>query len=231
LHVETLPLHVSAGQPFLLRVTVREIVIEPEPQGCSNAVYWNDTVQVSKGLLDIHVSYSYCPSFSSTPAGAQNTVTAIREWNVPGLAAGAYAVRFGEGLDPAFAETRVRIEAPTTQLALRDDRFLVFVDRQDGAISVPASATALTAESGYFSFFAPSNVEVTVKILDGRGLNGRFWLFAATMTDLPFTLSVVDTAGGCWVPPDDPRLTCPTRTYRAVAGENRNFIDTDAFAD
>jgi hypothetical protein len=230
LHVETLPLHVSAGQPFLLRVTVREAALVPDPYGCSSSFYWNDTVQVSKGLIDIHVSSSYCPSLSSTPTEAQN-ITAVHEWDVPGLAAGAYTVRFGEGIDPPVAATRLRIEAPTTQLALGDDRFLVFVDRQAGATSVPASATALTAESGYFSFFAPSNVEVTVKILDGRGLNGRFWLFAASMTDLPFTLSVADTAGGCRVQPGDPRLTCPTRTYRAVAGENRNFIDTDAFAD
>jgi hypothetical protein len=231
LHVETVPLHVSAGQPFVLRVTVRETTYEPDPIGCTAAVYWNGTVQVSKGILDIHVSYSVCPSSSSSSADAQGMVTAVREWQVPGLAAGAYTVQFGEGVDPAYAETRLRVEAPTPQLKLRNDRFLVFVDRQDGATSVPASATALTAESGYFSFFAPSNVEVTVKVLDGRGVNGRFWLFAASMTDLPFTLAVVDTAGSCWTPPGDPRLTCPTRTYRSVAGENRNFIDTDAFED
>jgi hypothetical protein len=230
LHVETVPLHVSAGQPFLLRVTVRETAIEPDPYGCTSSVYWNDTVEVSRGLIDIHVSATYCPSFSSTPTGAQNIVTSVREWNVPGLDAGAYTVKFGEGIDSPYAETRLRVEAPTAQLALRDDRFAVFVDRLDGAASVPASATALTAESGYFSFFAPSNVEVTVKVLDGRGVNGHFWIFAASMTDLPFRLSVVDMSH-CVDSPSDSRLTCPTRTYTAVAGENRNFIDTDAFAD
>src|SRR4029079_19812831 len=62
LQVETVPLHIGAGQPFVLRVTVRETTHEPDPIGCTAAVYWNGAVQVTKGLLDIHVSSSVCPS-------------------------------------------------------------------------------------------------------------------------------------------------------------------------
>jgi hypothetical protein len=54
----------------------------------------------------------------------------------------------------------------------------------------------LTEESGYFWFFASDNVEVVVKILDGSSVNGHFWLFYGSLTDLGFELLVVDTETG-----------------------------------
>ena len=63
-----------------------------------------------------------------------------------------------------------------------------------------------------------------MKVLDGRAVNGRFWVFAASMSDRPFTLTIVDTAGGCL-----PLGTCQQRQYTEVAGHNRNFIDVGAF--
>lgn len=35
----------------------------------------------------------------------------------------------------------------------------------------------LTADTGYFWFFNPANVESIVKVLDGRPVNGKFWAF------------------------------------------------------
>lgn len=41
------------------------------------------------------------------------------------------------------------------------------------------SARPLTDESGAFWFFDPVNIEVTIKVLDGRPINGHFWVFIA----------------------------------------------------
>src|SRR6185436_19148233 len=54
----------------------------------------------------------------------------------------------------------------------------------------------LTADTGYFWFFDPSNVEVIVKVLDGCALNSRYWVFAAGLTDVRVELTVTDTVSG-----------------------------------
>jgi len=59
---------------------------------------------------------------------------------------------------------------------------------------------ALTEDSGGFWFFGPENLEVVVKILDGCGVNQRFWLYSAGLTDVEVTLGVLDTwTGQTWV--------------------------------
>jgi predicted esterase len=50
--------------------------------------------------------------------------------------------------------------------------------------------------SGLFWFFAPDNWEMLVKVLDGCGLNGHHWVFAAATTTVEYTLEVTDTRTG-----------------------------------
>ncbi len=57
-------------------------------------------------------------------------------------------------------------------------------------------AVALTADTGYFWFFAPSNVETVIKILDGRGVNGHVWVFYGALSNVEYTLTVTDTETG-----------------------------------
>jgi hypothetical protein len=54
----------------------------------------------------------------------------------------------------------------------------------------------LTADTGYFWFSSPGNVEVVVKVLDGRGLNGHFWVFYGALSDLEYKITVTDTFTG-----------------------------------
>ena len=56
----------------------------------------------------------------------------------------------------------------------------------------------LTDNSGYFYFFSPENIEVTMKVLDACSLAGfeNFWVFAAGMTDVEVFLTVTDTLFG-----------------------------------
>jgi hypothetical protein len=97
-------------------------------------------------------------------------------------------------------------------------------DRQGGEHR--ARATRLTMESGQFSFFDPSNVELVVKVLDGRALNEHLWVFAASMTDLAYTLTVTEhTVCDICSPPFSSRSS----TYTVPAGLNVNVLDTRAF--
>ena len=138
------------------------------------------------------------------------------------LPAGAYQV--------ALAGSSVSFEVVQPTELLLDGRFRVSLLRGATIVSPtlvtggePAAAVKLSDLSGYFWFFDSANVEVTVKIIDGTPVNGHFWLFAATMTDQPFVLEVLDTSIICAVAP------CRTNFYVNPAGKNQNFIDVRAF--
>ena len=81
-------------------------------------------------------------------------------------------------------------------LCLLDDRFRVEVSWRDfeGNEGI-GTAEQLTNESGHFWFFAAENIELAVKILDGRPINGHFWLFYASLSNVEFTVRVFDEAG------------------------------------
>ena len=50
--------------------------------------------------------------------------------------------------------------------------------------------------SGVFWFFTDGNWEMLVKVLDGCGLNDRYWVFSAATTNVEYTLTVKDTETG-----------------------------------
>jgi hypothetical protein len=56
----------------------------------------------------------------------------------------------------------------------------------------------LTADTGYFWFFAATNVEVVIKVLDACGFTARpaFWVFASGLTDVHVVLTVTDLTSG-----------------------------------
>ncbi len=53
-----------------------------------------------------------------------------------------------------------------------------------------------TADSGFFWFFDPANVELVVKVLDARTVNGHVWVFFGALTDVEYTVTVTDTQSG-----------------------------------
>jgi hypothetical protein len=103
-------------------------------------------------------------------------------------------------------------------LCLNQGRFRVTGTWQTASASGRVQAVPLTADSGYFWFFGPDNVEVTVKLLNGCALNNRYWLFASGMTNVKVDLVVTDTK------------FVVSRTY--ANPQNRVFrtiLDTNAF--
>jgi ELWxxDGT repeat protein len=75
-------------------------------------------------------------------------------------------------------------------------------------------------DSGLFTFFSADNWELMVKVLDGCGLNGHHWLFAAGTTNVGWTLTLEDRVG-----------LLPDRIYRNEVGTASPAIaDTSAMA-
>lgn len=106
---------------------------------------------------------------------------------------------------------------PTT-LCLREGRFRVEVAWKDFQHNMGLGQTLpLSSQTGGFWFFEPSNVELVVKVLDGRGINGRFWVFAASLTSVEFTLTVTDTQTG------------KRKVYQNPSGRMASFGDTGTF--
>lgn len=89
---------------------------------------------------------------------------------------------------------------PST-LCLHGDRFQVRVDWRDSqGGSGTGRSVPLKGETGAFWFFHPDNLELMVKVLDGRTVNGHFWVFYGSLSNVAFTLQVLDTATGrLWV--------------------------------
>ena len=108
-------------------------------------------------------------------------------------------------------------DCPSGALCLADGRFVVTAkwrlpDREGAATPI-----GWTGESGSFWFFSPGNVELLVKVLDGRAVNGHFWLFYASLSDVDFDLEVLDATSG------------QRRTYHNPRGTMASRADVDAF--
>jgi hypothetical protein len=87
---------------------------------------------------------------------------------------------------------------PDRTLCLLDSRFHVDVTWRDPRSGKTGTASAIpqTSDTGGFWFFNPDNLELTVKVLDGRAVNGHFWVFYGALSDVEFTLEVTDSATG-----------------------------------
>ncbi len=84
-----------------------------------------------------------------------------------------------------------------TILCLYDGRFELKVRWRDfEGHSGDGHAVALTSETGTFWFFDKDNVELVVKVLDGRSLTGHFWVFYGALSNVEYTLTVTDSVTG-----------------------------------
>jgi len=103
-------------------------------------------------------------------------------------------------------------------LCLGNGRFRVVADWRDfQGNRGDGTAVALTGDTGYFWFFDAANVEVVLKVLDGRGVNGHHWVFYGALSSVEYALTVTDTATGA------------VRRYENPAGRLASVADTEAF--
>ena len=91
-------------------------------------------------------------------------------------------------------------EPSVETLCLHGDRYAVRVEwwTGDGERGSALVTPLATRDSGLFRFFDPENWEVLIKVLDGCAVNGHHWVYAASTTDLGYTIRVTDTATGAF---------------------------------
>jgi hypothetical protein len=84
-----------------------------------------------------------------------------------------------------------------------DQRFMItasYSTSQGGGLSGNGHAIALSSlgvdQGGLFWFFAKTNPEMLVKVLNGCGTNNRFWVFFSAGTNVGFSVTVRDTVTG-----------------------------------
>jgi hypothetical protein len=98
--------------------------------------------------------------------------------------------------------------ANATTLCLSNNRFKVQVQWTAGDGSTgPGRAVALAGDTGHFWFFSPNNVEIVVKVVDGRVVNSRFWVFAGGLTNVNVVMTVTDAQTGAAKSYTNPQAT------------------------
>lgn len=162
--------------------------------------------------------------FASTDGGA---TWSLMGQGLAGLSLGEIAVDPHDPARPYVTVTNRGIATPyepeecepgPATLCLQGGRFrveAVWTDFQGNSGS--GQAIPMTDETGGLWFFDPANVELVVKVLDGRGSNGRFWVFAASLTSVEFTLTVTDVETG------------ERKVYPNPPGHMASFGDTNTF--
>jgi len=140
---------------------------------------------------------------------------------------GAFDTKEVEAPAPGLPLVSTRSDAATAtgsctpgpgRLCLQGGRFaLTAVWKDFSGHTGSGTAVSLTGDTGTFWFFSPTNVEVVAKVLDGRGLNGKFWLFYGALSNVEYTLTVTDTATGA------------VQTYKNPLGQFGSVGDTGAF--
>jgi hypothetical protein len=139
---------------------------------------------------------------------------------------GAYDPRWNNDvLNPAFASLRASdfevvqlgwqpSSAPgspcvpgDTRLCLNGGRFQVEAQWTANGQNGSGHAVAMTSDTGYFWFFADTNVEVVIKALNACGFNQRYWVYAGGLTNVRVHLTVTDTRTGAVKTYDNPRGT------------------------
>lgn len=137
------------------------------------------------------------------------------------------AQSFGEARLTRPAHGGGHCEPGPHRLCVLDNRFELEVRFVDPNASNPEgdpgkAATVLpsltTGATGFFWFFNEANIELAAKVLDGRALNGRFWLLYGGVSDVEYTLTVTDTVTGL------------SESYHNEQGSICGGVDTDAFS-
>ncbi len=171
-------------------------------------------------------------SVARTKAQIRNAINVPIQAPAPGLVAVWPLDGNGNEIVGGFSASRIglvsylfnlpmsRCETTATSICLAG-RFVVsvywrdFVGNTGSGKVVPFSS----ANSALFWFFSPDNWELLVKVLDGCGLGGRYWVFSAATTNVSYRLEVVDLSRG------------DTKIYFNYLGENAPAVtDTSAFA-
>ncbi len=118
----------------------------------------------------------------------------------------------------AFERGRGCQPGPTTLCVGEGDRFQVTARWTAHGETGDAGTLPLARDTGAFWFFDPANLELAIKVLDGCGVNDRFWIFMTGLTDVGVYIKFEDT------------FTGSTWSYTLEGGKPfPTIVDTNAF--
>ncbi len=107
------------------------------------------------------------------------------------------------------------------RLCLHEGRFDVAAEFFDPSLEkwMSGRVSAFSRDTGFFTFFDRTNVEIMAKVLDACAINQRHWVFAGGATDLGVRLTVLD------------RSTATSSIYETEGGQPFKAItDITAFS-
>jgi hypothetical protein len=129
--------------------------------------------------------------FSGTNSRVTFTLTQTGTWTIG--ANSAFSGRTG-----AYSLNLTCTTSTPGSLLLNGNRFRVTATFIANGSPGNGTPVVLTSDTGYFWFFSANNVEMVVKVVDGRTFNNRFWVFAGGLTNVDTTIIVTDTSTGLY---------------------------------
>jgi hypothetical protein len=188
---------------------------------------------------EIYVDGVLKGTWSSAPPLNPNFYSYAEDFSIGSLPAGAHTVELKADTTAAIAESSesdntltktITVAAPgggcspsATTLCLLSNRFKVNVSWTNQHSNPPKTGAGMavpdTDQTGLMWFFSPDSIELVVKMVDGRAVNGRFWVFYGALSDVEYTIAVTDAQTGV------------VRTYHNVPGSVGGGADTSAFSE
>jgi hypothetical protein len=219
----TLPLTGDTGAFWFFDPNNLELMVKALDGRAVNGYFWVfygslSNVEYTLTLTDTVTGTAKTYHNAPLQFGSQSDVTAFKE---PPSSA-ALAVESAPLEAPAAPKDALFAAPncfPTSTVFCAQNRFQVevsFIDPRSGT-SGQGKAVLLTDDTGVFWFFSPSNLELMVKVLDGGGVNGHFWVFYGALSDVDYTITVTDTATGA------------RKTYHNPLHHLASGADLDAF--
>ena len=131
----------------------------------------------------------------TNPSGNLCGAADIEAFREPELLDGASRTSAPAGVAAEVSDKTGTCGSSPGTLCLRG-RFEISAVWQTDAARGSARPIPYGEETGMFWFFGPDNVELLVKVLDGRRINGKLWVFYGALSDVEYTIRVVDTETG-----------------------------------
>jgi hypothetical protein len=215
--------------------------------GSGQAAVWTDdsgffwffdpnNVEVMVKLLDARSYNGHYWVFVGSLSNVEFTLTvrdeyngAVRTYHNPlgsfasfgdlGAFVGESHISLAEGPASAPIETKAApAAAASTPVVTVGERFEISVAWEDGFGQFGQGlGRRVTGDTAAFTFFSPTNTELVIKVLDGRTINGHFWVFYGALTNVGYVITIKDLETGEQV------------LYHNPVGQFGSFGDITAF--